>query len=178
MVILLLLNTNGIPCSIKTCHKGERIMRRRIILLILLIVLIAATSCSLDLSLSNEYITSLYGEWETTITYTGFSDSLYDYASSSLLVIKEDRTMYKKTNYYLKLRTEQDWTPNLNHYFDTTSSFYLRIYSFDSEEGYMELYNPDTLAFISRLDYSLSQYKNTLILRDDKSIEVYTRVQK
>lgn len=146
-------------------------------LIVISLIMLLAVSCNMD-SLSDSDMMALYGEWESPVMYSGYSDAIYDYGISFTITIDMDRMMNKTTRSFIKLRTEKEWSPNQSYPIVESEPYQVKIYPTYSLEGYIELYDTKTFERISRLDYTFSEDRNTLTLKDDKTNITYSKVTK
>ena len=154
-------------------------MLRKHILFLFIISLITlfAVSCDLE-SLSYSDIMALYGEWESPVVYSGYSDAIYDYGISSTITINMDRMLNKTTRRFIKLRTVKEWSPDESYPTVEYGPYHVKIFPTYSLEGYIELYDTKTFDKTSRLDSLFSEDHNTLTLKDKKTSTTYSRVIK
>ena len=154
-------------------------MLRKHILFLFIISLITlfAVSCDLE-SLSYSDMMALYGEWESPVVYSGYSDAIYDYGISSTITINMDRMLNKTTRRFIKLRTVKEWSPDESYPTVEYGPYHVKIFPTYSLEGYIELYDTKTFEKVSRLDYTFSEDRNTLTLKDDKTNITYSKVTK
>ena len=141
-------------------------------LIVISLIMLLAVSCNMD-SLSDSDMMALYGEWESPVMYSGYSDAIYDYGISFTITIDMDRMMNKTTRSFIKLRTEKEWSPNQSYPIVESEPYQVKIYP-----RYIELYDTKTFERISRLDYTFSEDRNTLTLKDDKTNITYSKVTK
>lgn len=153
------------------------IRKHTLFLIVISLIMLLAISCDMD-SPSDSDMMALYGEWESPVLYSGYSDAIYDYGISSTITIDMDRMMNKTTRSFIKLRTEKEWSPNQSVPIVKSEPYQVKIYPTYSLEGYIELYDTKTFEKVSRLDYLFSEDHNTLTLKDDKTNITYSRVTK
>lgn len=145
-------------------------------LLTISLILLLAVSCDIDSFSSHQDVTALYGEWKSEIEREGF-DFIYDYGSSSKIVIDLENTITETKSSFIKSRDEKEkWAPALSSPDVTSGPYYIKIYPTYPLEGYMDIYDPETLENKSRVDYTFSEDHNTLTLKKDKTSRTYSRV--
>ena len=116
------------------------------------------------------------GEWKIEIECEG-SDFIYDYGSSSKIVIDLENTITETKSSFIKYRVvEEKWAPDLSSPDVTSEPYYIKIYPTYPLEGYMDIYDPETLENKSRVDYTFSGDHNTLTLKNEKSSRTYSRI--
>lgn len=151
--------------------------KHTLFLIVISLIMLLAISCDMD-SLSDSDMMALYGEWESPVMYSGYSDKIYDYGMSFTITIDMDRMMNKTTRSFIKLRTEKEWSHNQSVPIVESEPYQVKVYPTYSLEGYIELYDTKTFEKVSRLDYTFSEDRNTLTLKDDKTNITYSRVTK
>lgn len=154
-------------------------MLRKHTFLILIISLITILAISCDMgSLSDPDMMALYGEWESPIVYSGYSDIIYDYGTNSTITIDMDRIMNKTTRGFIKYKTEEKWSQDMSSKPVALGPYYVKIFPTYYLEGYIELYDTKTFEKVSRFDYLFSEDHDTLTLKDEKTSTTYSRVTK
>ena len=145
-------------------------------LLTISLILLLAVSCDIDSFSSHQDVTALYGEWKSEIDYE-YTALIYDYGSSSKIVIDLENTITETKSSFIKFRGEKEkWAPDLSSPDVTSGQYYIKIYPTYPLEGYMDIYDPETLGNKSRVDYTFSEDHNTLTLKNEKSNRTYSRV--
>lgn len=147
------------------------------LLLIIFFLTILAVSCDME-SLSDPDMMAFYGEWESPIVYSGYSDTIYDYGTNSTITIDTDRMMKKTTRGFIKYRTEEKWSQDISSQPATSGPYYVKMFPTYYLEGYIELYDTKTFEKVSRLDYLFSEDHDTLTLKNEKTSTTYSRVTK
>lgn len=151
--------------------------KHTLFLIVISLIMLLAISCDMD-SLSDSDMMVLYGEWESPVMYSGYYDKIYDYGMSFTITIDMDRVMNKTTKSFIKLRTEKEWSHNQSVPIVESEPYQVKVYPTYSLEGYIELYDTKTFEKVSRLDYTFSEDRNTLTLKDDKTNITYSKVTK
>lgn len=145
-------------------------------LLTISLILLLAVSCDIDSLSSHQDVAALYGEWKSEIDYE-YTASIYDYGSSSKIVIDLENTITETKSSFIKSCDEKEkWAPNLSKPDVTSGPYYIKIYPTYTLEGYMDIYDPKTLENKFRVDYTFSEDHNTLTLKKDKKSRIYSRV--
>ena len=147
------------------------------LLLIISFLTILAISCDME-SLSDPDMMAFYGEWESPIVYSGYSDIIYDHGTNSTITIDTDRMMKRTTRGFIKYKTEEEWSKDISSQPVALGPYYVKIFPTYHLEGYIELYDTKTFEKVSCFDYLFSEDHDTLTLKDDKISTTYSRVTK
>ena len=147
------------------------------LLLIISFLTILAISCDME-SLSDPDMMAFYGEWESPIVYSGYSDIFHDYGTNSTITIDTDRMMKRTTRGFIKYKTEEEWSKDISSQPVALGPYYVKIFPTYHLEGYIELYDTKTFEKVSCFDYLFSEDHDTLTLKDDKTSTTYSRVTK